>query len=511
MRDRAIKERYPRVWELFSQLDDGPMHLDNMMRLDAEFARFVESGGARRRGPGEDGALRRGRAADFDIIYAGGTLSLPHAVLMARRGYRVLVFDRTRVGFVRREWNVGRDEFAALYTSGLFTPEQAEAMALRRYDRGLVRWHGGRDLYVEGVLDVPLDAEALMSEARDALEEAGGKVQDGWTLTGYRAWADQVRVRIETDEGEVQLSARLLVLATGASATRDFDLVCPTAGTVATGYALGDGPREVDPDVGEVLASTEGIEDGRQLIWELFPGRGREVTTYLFYYHEPRPQYPGAVLELFERYLEKLPSYKRGGGPAEGEGVEIDGVRHLRPVYGLIPAYTRQLNRSVSPCDRVLAYGDAAAQQSPLTFTGFGSALRHLTRMVDGVDLALKTDQLEQAHLEQLRAGQINTNILGRLTLMMTVRPGRPFRDPQTINALLIAAFESMWEMEEEAIRAFMQDRFSWAEFTRFMLGTMNRHPAIFEHVFYVLDWREVLAFVQDYVRFGLESGARRV
>ncbi|MEO1273521.1 MAG: hypothetical protein AAFX99_36005, partial [Myxococcota bacterium] len=326
MKDREVRERYPKTWSLFSALEEGAMHLDNMMRIDRDFADRLKSGGRHRSGPGVDHDLKRSQSLDFDLIYAGGTLSLPHAVLMARRGYRVLVFDRAQVGLVRREWNVGRDEFAALYTSGLLTPDEAESMALRRYERGLVRWHGGRDLFVEGVLDVPLDASALMATVREALVQAGGVVEDGWTLTGYRSWADQVRVRIETSEGEQrQLSARLLILATGASAGRDFDLICPTAGTVGTGYAQGEARNEVDMQVGEVLVSTEGVADERQLIWELFPGRGHEVTTYLFYYHEPRPDYPGQMLELFERYLEKLPSYKRGGGPGEG-GVEMDGI-----------------------------------------------------------------------------------------------------------------------------------------------------------------------------------------
>ena len=490
--------QFPKTEALFDALPNGEAHLKHLIKLDTEFDESVKTG-RRRFGPVEDRSLDVSTTLDFDIIYAGGTLALPHAVLMARRGYRVLVFDRYKVGFVRREWNVGREEFEALHRSGLFSPEVAETMAFRRYSHGIVRWHGGPELAIEGVLDVPLDAASLMKTTRDELTKAGGQVRDRWTLERYCARPRQVEVAIQTPDGPRQLTARLLVLATGASAARDFDLICPTVGTVATGFVNGTGKDEVNPDVGEVLVSTEGISRGRQLIWELFPGREDEVATYLFYYHEPRPEYPGQLLELFERYLEKLPSYKRS-----------DHLKHLRPVYGFIPAYTRQLSREVSPCERILAYGDAAAQQSPLTFTGFGSALRHLSRMADGVDQALRDDDLSQKRLNQLRAGQANLNILGSLTLMMTVRQGQS-PHPEAINKLLIAAFDSLWSTEGASILAFMQDRFSWAEFTRFMLGTMERHPRIFAHVFSVLTPREVVHFVKDYVHFALVSGTTRM
>lgn len=508
--DAAIQSEFPKTWSLFAEWPDGHAHLRRMAQLDGEWAACVrgeQAWGAR--GPSLNPALGEADDCAFDVIYAGGTLSLPHAVLMARRGWRVLVFDRWKVGTVRREWNIGRAEFDALHESGLFTPEEAEPLALRRYKTGLVQWHEGSPKWVDGVLDVPLDAEGLMRKTREALVHAGGDVRDGWTLRGYRPGRERVTLEIETPTGVKTLGARLLILATGSSAGRDFDLICPTVGTVGCGYAPGDGG--VDPDIGELLVTTEHAQDGRQLIWELFPGRADEVATYLFYYHEPYAAMPGALLELFERYLEKLPGYKAGLGPDaavdRAHGVTRDGITHLRPVYGLIPAYTRPLGRSVSPCDRVLAYGDAAAQQSPLIFTGFGSALRHLTRMVDLVERALREDTLDQAHLDHVRAGQENTHMVGRLTLMMTVREGRTLPNPAAINGLLDAAFDALWDQGDAAIQAFIQDRFTFAQLHRFMLGTMERYPGIFSQVFATLTADEVVRFVTDYLRFAVLSG----
>src|SRR5206468_3082230 len=84
-----------------------------------------------------------------------------------------------------------------------------------------------------------------------------------------------------------------------------FDGVCPTVGTVLEGLDL-------DPSTGDVLVSVAPVQDGRQLIWEGFPGREGQATVYLFYYDrtgaaEARQQ---GLLDLFERYFALLPTYR---------------------------------------------------------------------------------------------------------------------------------------------------------------------------------------------------------
>ena len=47
--------------------------------------------------------------------------------------------------------------------------------------------------------------------------------------------------------------------------------------------------------------------------------------------------------------------------------------------------------------------GDASASQSPLSFGGFGSMLRHLRRLTDGLDQALHQDMLARGDLKLLQ------------------------------------------------------------------------------------------------------------
>ena len=47
--------------------------------------------------------------------------------------------------------------------------------------------------------------------------------------------------------------------------------------------------------------------------------------------------------------------------------------------------------------------GDASASQSPLSFGGFGSMLRHLRRLTDGLDQALRQDMLARGNLKLLQ------------------------------------------------------------------------------------------------------------
>ena len=89
--------------------------------------------------------------------------------------------------------------------------------------------------------------------------------------------------------------------------------VCPTVGTVATGFKRGKGAKEVDFSVGEILVSTEDISDDRQLIWEGFAGNPEkdEYTTYLFFYDSVDSKADKSLFRFFEDYFEKLPITKQ--------------------------------------------------------------------------------------------------------------------------------------------------------------------------------------------------------
>jgi len=127
--------------------------------------------------------------------------------------------------------------------------------------------------------------------------------------------------------------ARLLVDGMGSTSPiacqlncgRPFSLVCPSVGTVARGYKQGSEADAIDPSVGEVLVSTEDARNGRQLIWETFPGEEARVAIYLFYYADAGANID--LLALFDDFFALLPTYK------DTSNVEI-----IKPVYGFIPA-----------------------------------------------------------------------------------------------------------------------------------------------------------------------------
>ena len=103
---------------------------------------------------------------------------------MARYGYRVLLFDRGEVGCAHREWNISRDELRALVEVGFCGWDDLRDVIMAEYDSGVVRFYAGpgeqaTELWMPDILNVALDANALLRLARRKLEAAGGVVLDG--------------------------------------------------------------------------------------------------------------------------------------------------------------------------------------------------------------------------------------------------------------------------------------------------------------------------------------------
>jgi lycopene cyclase CruA len=257
----------------------GPELLERLEWLDAQGTRPPA---APRLVGRPDGRLR----PDFDVVLAGGGLSLLYAPVLAGLGLKVGVFDRARAAAVHREWNISGSELAPLTDSGLFTPPEVESLIVARYERGVCRWHGGGEYPVWGVLDHAIDAGRFLSEVRRRAELRGVSFHDGHTLVGLREGPRSVRLLFErAGGGWSDMTARVVLDARGSSSPHaTADLICPTVGGVLSGLKQGRAPDEVDPRVGDILVTTEGVEGGRQYIWEGFPGRAGETTVYLFYY-----------------------------------------------------------------------------------------------------------------------------------------------------------------------------------------------------------------------------------
>jgi lycopene cyclase CruA len=478
-------------------LPNGAETLEHIAQLERDF-----SAGPRRFELQASGGPDRGATCDFDVVLAGGGLSLVYAAYLARRGLKVAVFDRRKIGCGHREWNISRAELLPLVQSGLFTDEEVRALVLLEYDHGIVRWHGGGTYPVKGVLDCVVDAEKLLDALRARAMEAGATLLDHHGFVGYRIGEGGVLVQLQNRLMQAhQLTARVFVDGLGAASPHAaFDLCCPTVGGVLENLDRGDDALAVDEKRGEILVSTEGLEDDRQHIWEGFPAPGGVLTTYLFYYIEPHRLPERPLMSLYERFFGTRPRYKRGE------------ARLAKPTYGFIPAYSRLGPMPAAPHDRVLLVGDAAGRHSPLTFCGFGSMIRSFLPVADVLRSCLERDRLDQRSLAAAWSDPPSLSVMGALTLMMV--PGRRRGiGADDVNRLLDAAFSTLSEMGNHTYASFVRDEIGFRDFWTFMRRTAKKRPSIYDEVFAQLTPGEIARWTTRFAAFSLKqwsSGPRR-
>jgi lycopene cyclase CruA len=501
-----LRPRYPRTvaaFEAMGALD----HLARVWRLERGWQAIAAAqppAPIYRSAPANDASQAH---PDYDLIYAGAGLGLLHAALMAQRyGYRVLVFDRGEVGCAHREWNISRAELARLVATGLLTWDELQPITMAEYRAGVVRFHAEgssvplHPLYLHGVLDVALDAGALLRLLRQKLLDAGATVLDGrmcHEVCVASAGALRVTVAVQRiGDGPIErYTGRLLLdgmgstspLALARFAGQPFAGVCPTVGTVVTGLEPGHGPQQHDPSLGDILITVDdAAHNGQQYMWEGFPGHGDELTVYLFYYDRVTAR-QHSLLALYEDYFALLPSYK-APGPA---------FRHLKPVYGYIPA-RHSLSAQEAPLLRgVLPVGDSAAQQSPLTFCGFGSHVRNLYRTTTLLDYALRHELLEPHQLAPISSFQANVSLNWVFSRFM-----KPWRKPHGVNELQNVFLAVLDDLGHDLAVRFFRDQMRWGDYHRMILGTFRRYPQIVLIAAYVLGARGVVQWIGDYLRF---------
>ncbi len=444
----------------------------------------------------------------YDLIYIGGALGVIHAAVMAQRGYRVLLIERLPFGQMNREWNISRDEFQSLIDLGLFTPAEFESVIAREYIDGFNKFFDGNNpphlraavLHTSRVLNVGLDSEKLLRLCGEKLKKAGGEI---WDETEFiRADIDSEQVVVELQhlptQGHRQARGRLLVDAMGTASPiawqlnggRAFDSVCPTVGAVV---AKGFEPEVWDSNYGDVLNSHGDISRGRQLIWELFPGGGEEITIYLFHYHQVNPENPGSLLEMYEDFFTILPEYRR---------CDMEKLVWKKPTFGYIPGHFSVGSRDrIVAFDRLLSVGDAASLQSPLVFTGFGSLVRNLYRLTDLLDTALRHNLLSAKDLNQIRAYQSNVSVTWLFSKGMMVPTGRHL-PPQRLNAMLNTFFGLLADEPPEVADTFIKDRFNWLTFNRLALKAAWRNPALLPWIWELAGAKDIFRWLGSYLSF---------
>ncbi len=444
----------------------------------------------------------------FDIIIAGGCFGLIiGATLATRYGWRALVFDRHQVGKTHRDWNISRGEIQRLAEAGLFTEAEVEACIVAEYDRGFVQFHAERcvidagRLWLDDVLALAVSSDQLLAQCRHKLLRDGrSQCLDQATLRRVQAEESGVTVEV-TRAGRERLRFRgrlfidtmgtLSPIARQLNPRETVSYLCPTVGTIATGFAAGSAADEVDARVGEILVTTEHAQDGRQLLWEGFAGRDNEFTTYLFHYAPVAAIERLSLLALFETYFETLPSYKRPGA----------GFAFQRPVFGYIPGlhHVGLGPQKRTATHRVLLLGDAASLNSPLTFCGFGSLVRNLRRITHLIDLALKGNHLDEASLRLINAYEPGVAIMAAFTRYMVADEGE---DAKAVNELLNIVLEALHRLPPSARTGLFQDCMEWSDFVKLMLQMQKLHPNIWEAVPRKLGTVYASAWLLNFIEF---------
>ncbi len=146
----------------------------------------------------------------------------------------------------------------------------------------------------------------------------------------------------------------------------------------------------------------------------------------------------------------------------------------------------------------VLPVGDAAAQQSPLTFTGFGSHVRNLARTTALLDYALRWDLLEPRWLEQISAYQSNVALHWVFSRFM-----HPWNAPNTVNRLQNVFARVLNDLGTPVAERFFKDRMRWSDYGRIVNHTLRGAIArSFGTALIVLGPRDCLRWIVDYLRF---------
>ncbi|MEG4348152.1 flavin-dependent dehydrogenase [Microcoleus sp. LAD1_D3] len=446
----------------------------------------------------------------YDLIYIGGALGVIHAAVMARLGYRVLLVERMPFGRMNREWNISRDEIQSLIDLGLFTAAEIETLIAREYKDGYNKFFDANNppvakapvLHTPKVLNVALDGEKLLNLAGVKLTEAGGEIWDETEFLRADVEAEKVVVQghhLPTKADRTALG-RLLVDAMGSASPiawqlnegRTFDSVCPTVGAVID---AGFEPGVWDSEYGDVLYTHGDISRGRQLIWELFPGAGTELTVYLFHYHQVHPENPGSLLEMYEDFFAILPEYRR---------CDVDKLVWKKPTFGYIPGHfsSNSSDRSVA-IDRLISIGDAASLQSPLVFTGFGSLVRNLFRLTDLLNTALKHNLLTANHLNQIRAYQSNVSVTWLFSKGMMV-PTRSSLPPQRINSILNTFFGILAGQKLAVAETFIKDRTDWLTFNRLAIEAAGKNPSLLLWILDFVTLGDIWRWLGSYLNFTL-------
>jgi lycopene cyclase CruP len=429
------------------------------------------------------------KTTDFEIAIAGGTLGIILAAALQRRGLKVVVIERGELKGRVQEWNISRSELAVLVELELLSEIELAIAIATEYNPARISFPNTPDIWVRDVLNIGVDPVYLLATLKAKFLADGGKLLEFTTC-------DRVTIHpngISINAGALVLTSKLFIdamghfspLAAQARAGAKPEGICLVVGSCATGFNQNE--------TGDIFTSITPIQNQCQYFWEAFPARdGR--TTYLFTYMDAHPD-RFSLAFLFDEYLRLLPTYQQ---------VELARLNFQRCLFGCFPAYR---DSPLKPnWERVLLIGDSSGSQSPVSFGGFGSMMRHLERLTDGIVMAISADCLDANDLQLLQPYQPNIAVTWMFQRAMSVGINQQ-TDPDRINNLLAAVFRSMQSLGDDVLCPFLQDVVQFPALSRTLFQTSITNPQAVIPIVPHVGIATLIDWLINYINLGAYSG----
>ncbi len=460
----ANLERVDRLWET---LRSGQMLQRELVVTSDEFLKTI----------------------DVDVAIAGGTLGIILGAALQQRGIQVAIIERGELKGRVQEWNISRSELAALVELELLCEVELATAIVTEYNPARIAFPNTPDIWVRDVLNIGVDPVYLLATLKTKFLEWGGKLFEFTPCDRVTIHPNGVAITAGTE----QLTSKLFIdamghfspLAAQARAGVKPEGICLVVGSCATGFDRNE--------TGDIFASITPIQHQCQYFWEAFPARdGR--TTYLFTYLDAHPD-RFSIEFLFAEYLRLLPTYQQ---------IELERLNFRRCLFGCFPAYR---DSPLKPnWARVLLVGDSSGSQSPVSFGGFGAMIRHLSRLTDGIVMAINADTLSASDLQLLQPYQPNIAVTWMFQRAMSVGINQQL-DPDRINHLLAAVFRSMQDLGDDVLRPFLQDVVQFPALSRTLFQTSITNPQAVIPVVPQVGITTLLDWLINYLNLGLYSG----
>jgi len=425
---------------------------------------------------------------DWDVVICGGTLGILIGSALVQRGWRVALIERGILRGREQEWNISRKELEVFLELELLSETELKQAIATQYNPARISFFQGRDFWVQDVLNIGVDPVFLLDTLKSKFIASGGQLFEKTAFEGAAVHPDGVLVEVAGG-----LKTRLLIDAMGsfspivqqARLGEKPEGVCLVVGSCAQGF-----PKNEN---GDLIVSFTPIQNQCQYFWEAFPARdGR--TTYLFTYLDAHPERPSLEF-LFEEYLRLLPEY---------QGVELTQLDFKRVLFGFFPSYRNSPIRM--PWSRILPVGDSSGGQSPVSFGGFGSMVRHLKRLTEGTHEALLSDTLSRNALAQLQPYQPNIAVTWLFQRAMSVGIDQKLASNQ-INQLLTVVFQVMEQLGDDVLRPFLQDVVQFSGLSKTLLLTALTQPGLILPVIPQVGLTTLLDWIVHYINLGIYSG----